>query len=330
MRSKSFNREQKVRFLKNTLADPVLNLATFPQPLPLPLDPKVLVTGIDYDSVVVFKSALEPCTVSFRTLDPGPPYKTIFKVGDDLRQDQLILQLITLMERLLLRENLDLKLTPYRVLATAPNHGFVQFIDAAVIADILRDDASVLNYLKRRHADPDAPLGITPQVLDNYIRSCAGYCIITYILGVGDRHHDNLMLTADGCFFHIDFGYILGRDPKPLPPLIKLSREITDGLGGQTSEQYHQFRQLCRTTFLSLRRHANLVLNLFSLMIDASVPDIALEPEKAVKKVEERFHLDLTDEQASSKILSVLHESANAVMGAVAENFHKFTQYIRN
>ncbi|KAF2351048.1 Phosphatidylinositol 3-kinase C2 domain [Trinorchestia longiramus] len=330
MRSKSFNREQKVRFLKNTLADPMLNLATFPQSLPLPLDPKVLVTGIDYESVVVFKSALEPCTVSFTREGGGPHYRTIFKVGDDLRQDQLILQLITLMERLLLRENLDLKLTPYRVLATAPNHGFVQFIDAAVIADILREDASVLNYLRRKHADAEAPLGVTPQVLDNYIRSCAGYCIITYILGVGDRHHDNLMLTADGCFFHIDFGYILGRDPKPLPPLIKLSREITDGLGGQNSEQYQQFRQLCRTTFLSLRRHANLVLNLFSLMVDASIPDIALEPEKAVKKVEERFHLDLTDEQASSKILSVLHESANAVMGAVAENFHKFTQYIRN
>lgn len=32
-------------------------------------------------------------------------------------------------------------------------------------------------------------------------------------------------------------------------------------------------------------RHANLILNLFSLMVDASVPDIALEPDKTVKKV---------------------------------------------
>ena len=65
-------------------------------------------------------------------------------------------------------------------------------------------------------------------------------------------------------------------------------------------------------------------------MINANIPDIALEPEKAVKKVEDRLHLDLTDEQASSKILNVLHESANAVFGAVAENLHKLTQYIRN
>ena len=32
-------------------------------------------------------------------------------------------------------------------------------------------------------------------------------------------------------------------------------------------------------------RSANLILNLFSLMLDAGVPDIALEPDKTVQKV---------------------------------------------
>ena len=47
----------------------------------------------------------------------------MFKLGDDLRQDQLILQIITLIDRLLRRENLDLKLTPYKVLACSGQHG---------------------------------------------------------------------------------------------------------------------------------------------------------------------------------------------------------------
>jgi hypothetical protein len=41
-----------------------------------------------------------------------------------------------------------------------------------------------------------------------------------------------------GKLVHIDFGYILGRDPKPLPPPMKLSKEMIEGFGGVNSEHY--------------------------------------------------------------------------------------------
>ena len=53
-----------------------------------------------------------------------------------------------------------------------------------------------------------------PKVIDNFLRSCAGCCVSSYILGVGDRHTDNLMIHKNGYFFHIDFGHFLGNFKK--------------------------------------------------------------------------------------------------------------------
>ena len=66
------------------------------------------------------------------------------------------------------------------------------------------------------------------QVMEAFLRSSAGYSVITYVLGVGDRHLDNLMMTPDGRLFHIDFGFIMGRDPKLFPPPMKLCREMVE------------------------------------------------------------------------------------------------------
>uniref|UniRef100_A0A669DGP1 Phosphatidylinositol 3-kinase, catalytic subunit type 3 n=1 Tax=Oreochromis niloticus TaxID=8128 RepID=A0A669DGP1_ORENI len=93
------------------------------------------------------------------------------------------------MDKLLRKENLDLKLTPYKVLATSTKHGKKNEPNAE----------NVLRSFFRKHAPSEkGPYGISSEVMDTYVKSCAGYCVITYILGVGDRHLDNLLLTKTG------------------------------------------------------------------------------------------------------------------------------------
>ncbi|XP_038078977.1 phosphatidylinositol 3-kinase catalytic subunit type 3-like [Patiria miniata] len=327
----SSNRKKKIERLQFLLSDPEstsFNFVAF-DPLPLPLHPEIKVNGIVARKASIFKSALTPSKLTFKTVDGAEEYTMICKSGDDLRQDQLILQMITLMDKLLRQENLDLKLTPYRVLATSSKSGMIQFVESIPVADVLSNEGNIQNFFRKHSPNETALYGISQDVMDTYVKSCAGYCVITYLLGVGDRHLDNLLLSKNGKLFHVDFGYILGRDPKPLPPPMKLSKEMVEGMGGASSEPYQDFRKLCYTAFLHLRRHSNLILNLFSLMVDANVPDIALEPDKTVKKLQDKFRLDLTDEEAVQYMQNLIDVSVGAVFAAVVEQIHKFAQYWR-
>ena len=118
------NRQKKIEKLQALLSDDASHKSTFAKfdPLPFPVDPEINITGIVAKEATLFKSSQMPCRLTFLT-QSGEPYIAIFKHGDDLRQDQLILQMITLMDKLLRKENLDLNLTPYRVLSTSTTHG---------------------------------------------------------------------------------------------------------------------------------------------------------------------------------------------------------------
>ncbi|KAI4289895.1 MAG: hypothetical protein L6R35_000836 [Caloplaca aegaea] len=324
------DRPRKAQRLRKMLADPKNELTSFDPPLPLPLDPSISIVGVYPEDSMVFKSSLFPLLIKFKTSE-GKKYPVMFKTGDDLRQDQLVIQIISLMDRLLRKENLDLKLTPYRILATSPTAGAVQFIPSISLAAAwAKHKGSILAYLRTNNPDTSAEYGVRAAAMDTYVKSCAGYCVITYLLGVGDRHLDNLLLTPDGHFFHIDFGYLLGRDPKPFAPAMKLCREMIEGMGGPSSHLFTKtFKQYCYTAFTTLRKQSNLILNLFALMVDANIQDIRLEPDKAVLKVRERFALGVSEEEAIRGFEAVVSESIGSVGAVVIDRIHDLMQGLR-
>jgi len=234
------------------------------------------------------------------------------------------------MDSLLKKENMDLNLTPYKVLATSISDGMLQCVpDSRNVADVIEKYGtlqSIQCFLKEHHAQENAAYTIKPQILDRFLRSCAGYCVITYILGIGDRHLDNLLLTSNGELFHIDFGYILGRDPKPFPPPMKVSPEMVEGMGGINSIHFTQFKSYCCTAYNILRKSSSLILNLMALMIDANVDNIN-QGEKSILKVQEKFKLDLNDGQANEILQQLITDSVRALFPQVSEVLHRWNKY---
>lgn len=51
------------------------------------------------------------------------------------------------------------------------------------------------------------------QAKKNFIKSLAGYSLVTYFLQVKDRHNGNILLHRDGYIIHIDFGFFLSNMP---------------------------------------------------------------------------------------------------------------------
>ena len=107
----------------------------------------------------------------------------------------------------------------------------------------------------------------------------------------------------------------------------RLTREMIEGMGGQDSSEYQQFCSLACQAFNLLRKRAGLVLNILHLMSDAGIEDLSNHPtadaEGVIAKVEERFRLELSDEQAEAYFLGLVNECLSAIAPRVMDVFHQ-------
>ena len=302
----------------------------------LPIDPKLKIKGTIAQECSVFKSAKCPVKYTFKVtedtkknnlLEDKDHFRIMFKYGDDLRQDQLILQIINYMDSLLKKVHLDYEFTTYKVLATSKSDGFVEFVpNSTTISDILKNNLNEIKpYLKQLSKGRE---DVLESMLNSYINSCAGYCVVTYILGIGDRHLENLMIDNKGRLFHIDFGYILGKDPKPYPPPIKLCKEMVDCMGGKNSKKFEEFKQKCVNAYWVLRENAKVIVNMFYLMIDSGIPE--LNNIEMLNKLNDKFAPGFDKIQAQNSLLSNLEESVDAFFPVLMETIHKWAQYMKN
>jgi len=291
-----------------------------PPKFKLPLSPRMEVKAILVERCRVMSSKKKPLWLVFQNADEtGDPIQVMFKAGDDLRQDLLTLQILSIMDQLWKKKTLDLHMNPYGCICTGDQQGFIEIVvDSDTVANITAGDTGGLSGgLKAFSNDPletwllknnggEKSSKDYEKAVQNFTTSCAGYCAATYVLGIGDRHNDNIMLTRKGDLFHIDFGHFLGnfksfkkvykRETTPFvftPMYAQVMKSYDQSF---STAYYAQFEELSIKAYKILRENGHMIMNLFLLMLATGIPE--LQSVSDIKWLRKCLILDKTEEEA--------------------------------
>lgn len=222
-----------------------------------------------------------------------------------------------------------LNLASFRVLAMTPTSGYVKCVQEAVpLSEALHEArGDLIGWLDRNH-----PHDMTrDQVMDNLCGSVAACCVVTYVLGIGDRHFENIMITRQGEIFHIDFGFVLGDDPKPCAPPVRLPQQIAQAL--VVTERLSQCFALAGKAYCVLRPFAGLwcsILQFTAASGGAGCTKLARSPSAAISGVRERLCVDQTDEtRAAAEFLGLMRESSEGLASILMDKVHAAGLYWR-
>uniref|UniRef100_A0A665T651 Phosphatidylinositol 4,5-bisphosphate 3-kinase catalytic subunit alpha isoform n=1 Tax=Echeneis naucrates TaxID=173247 RepID=A0A665T651_ECHNA len=247
----------------------------------------------------------------------------IFKNGDDLRQDMLTLQIIRIMENIWQNQGLDLRMLPYGCLSIGDCVGLIEVVrNSHTIMQIqckgglkgaLQFNSHTLHqWLKDKNKGE-----MYDQAIDLFTRSCAGYCVATFILGIGDRHNSNIMVKDDGQLFHIDFGHFLDHKKKKfgykrerVPFVLTQDFLIVISKGTQEctkTREFERFQEMCYKAYLAIRQHANLFINLFSMMLGSGMPE--LQSFDDIAYIRKTLALDKSEQEALDYFMKQMNDA---------------------
>ena len=282
-----------------------------------PIRPNRRIIKIFTDEIIIKSSITTPLFIPYECED-GSKSAILFK-KEDIRKDAIAMAMAKLCRKILEENKIHTPFVSYEVVPTSPYAGFIEIVSKCKTLHEIFQEGTINNYLQMHN--PEKKYG---EILENYTKSLAFWTIFTYLLGVGDRHLENIMLTSDGVLFHIDYGFILGYETKPYVPLIRIDNSILEGIGGNV--QYEYFKSICIDMFLCLRRYSSI---LFCSLItfascDPPIQNTKFTLEFLENHIVDRFLLGQSETDASSTISKLIDNSRDAVTLKVSDYIHNY------
>ena len=158
--------------------------------------------------------------------------------------------------------------------------------------------------------------------------SNVAYCLATFVLGIGDRHNDNIMIKKNGELFHIDFGHFLGHFKYKMgikrerAPFV-FTRQFQMVLGGDNSEMFKEFKSKLERGYIILRNNKEVILTLLKILLCTGIPELS---EKSLRFLEGSLVLKLDDKSA----IEFLHKKLNESMDSMSTKLNFAIHIVAN
>jgi serine/threonine-protein kinase ATR len=149
-----------------------------------------------------------------------------------------------------------------------------------------------------------------------FTRSTAVWSMVGYVLGLGDRHLENILLrTVDGECVHVDFDCLFNRGAaleKPERVPFRLTQNIVDGFG--ITSYNGVFRRSCEVVLKTLRDNREMLMTaMHAFLHDPLANWCALggNVHEAIRLVEQRLngYVDLMHYSVEGQVDAVIKEA---------------------
>jgi hypothetical protein len=268
----------------------------------------------------------------------------IVKAGDDLRQEQLAIQLMSQFDWIFKEESVDVYLRPFTVMSISSDAGFVEVVPDAVSVHSLKkrtpNFVSLLDFFERAYGKVASRTFREAQ--RKFIRSMAGYSLVSYFLQIKDRHNGNIMLDAEGHVVHIDFGFMLTNSPGAIKfenvpfklteeylQVICARKSVQDASETSKTEGYRYFQELFVLGLLAARKHYDKLTTLVEIMMEGTSMPCMSGGQSVVESLRHRFSLGVSEEQCIANALALIEESRLSWRSASYDRYQTLTNAIQ-